>query len=152
MDIPQKLAVLVRAARALEERGVTWAVGGSLLLYCKGRARDFHDIDLMVAEPDAPAAREALLALGTLQPPRPADPLYGTKCFLEFTVDGVDIDVMAGFSIFRDGVEHPFPLRRADIRDWAEVDGVRIPLQSLAEWRTYYALMGREEKVRMIDG
>jgi len=43
------------------------------------------------------------------------------------------------------------PLKKAAIKDYTEVDGIKIPLQSLEEWHTYYKLMGREEKVKMID-
>ena len=43
------------------------------------------------------------------------------------------------------------PLKKAAIKDYTEVDGIKIPLQSLEEWHTYYKLMGREEKLKMID-
>ena len=45
-----KLAVLGEIARALHAGDVVWAVGGSLLLYCKGKTDTFRDIDIMVWE------------------------------------------------------------------------------------------------------
>ena len=45
-----KLAVLGEIARALNGGDVVWAVGGSLLLYCKGKTDTFRDIDIMVWE------------------------------------------------------------------------------------------------------
>ena len=53
--------------------------------------------------------------------------------------------------IVKDGVEHDCPLLPEQIAEWVTVQGQRIPLQSLDDWRRYYRLMGREEKVRMID-
>lgn len=149
METEKKLAVLSRLARALNGRQAVWAVGASLLLYLKGKAPSFHDIDLMVAEADVGKAKEALLSLGTLQAPNP-NAQYKTKHFLEFTIDGVEVDVMAGFCIVKDGAAHYFPLKKEDIQDAVYVNGELVPLQSLAAWRTYYQLMGRVDKVGMI--
>lgn len=150
MTTQEKLCVLVKAAEALDRRAVVWAVGASALLYCKGIVTDFHDIDLMVAEEDASRACEALLSLGALVPSSPS-PQYRTRLFREFLVDGVEIDLIAGFSIVCDGQEHYFPLKREDIQDTALINGRPIPLQPLQAWRRYYSLMGRGEKVRLID-
>jgi len=96
-------------------------------------------------------AKEVLLSFGKIQPHNP-NSKYRTRYFGEFVVDGVDIDVIAGFSIFdKDNKEHYFPLKRENIKDFTEVNGIRIPLQTLTEWRSYYHLMGRTEKVKMID-
>ncbi|WP_418667790.1 hypothetical protein [Allofournierella sp.] len=151
VDTQAKLKVLGCIARRLNAAHVTWAVGASLLLYLKGKAPGFHDIDLLVAEADLPRAGAELAALGALQPPHP-NPGFKTRHFLEFVVQGVDVDVMAGLVVVSGGSDHAFPLEPGDVQDWAEVDGVTVPLHSLAQWRTLYQLMGRPEKVRMIDG
>lgn len=39
METERKLDVLADIARALNQSGVTWAVGGSLLLYLRGNGR-----------------------------------------------------------------------------------------------------------------
>lgn len=44
----KKLEVLCRIAHSLNRGKVLWALGGSLLLYLKGKTDTFHDIDLMV--------------------------------------------------------------------------------------------------------
>ncbi len=85
-SIEKKLTILSKIAEELNARGVTWAVGASLLLYFKGIVTAFNDIDLMISEEDYEAAKE-----------------------------------------------------------------IRIPLQSLEDWRHYYQLMGRTEKVRLIE-
>lgn len=152
-DIENKLTVLSHIAKELNHKNVTWAVGASMLLYFKGIVSEFHDIDIMVAEEDAETSKDVLLSLGNLQHPDPdpnANGKYKTKCFLEFNVDGVDVDVMAGFIIVSKGKEYYFPLKKENIIDYTEVHGITIPLQSLGEWRRYYELMGRDEKVKMI--
>jgi hypothetical protein len=149
-NIKNKLTVLSYIAKELNHKNVTWAIGASMLLYFKGITSEFHDIDIMVAEEDVEILKDVLSSFGNIQPPNP-NVQYKTKYFLEFNVDGVDIDVMAGFIIINEGKEYYFPLKKESINDYTEVNGIKIPLQSLEEWRNYYKLMGRDEKVKMID-
>ena len=127
-----------------------WALGASMLLYFKHIAAEFHDIDLMIMESDAVRVREILSEMGTIQPPNP-NPRYRTKVFLKFVIDSVDVDVMAGFSILRDGMPIDCSLKKEQIVEWLSLDGEKIPLQSPFLWSRYYRLMGREEKAAMIE-
>ena len=43
----EKIQLLLRIVHRLNEAGVEWALGASMLLYFKGITSDFHDIDLM---------------------------------------------------------------------------------------------------------
>ena len=54
VDIDEKLRILARIAAALNGAGITYAVGASLLLFLRGIAQGFNDIDLSVLEEDAP--------------------------------------------------------------------------------------------------
>lgn len=121
-----------------------------MLLYFKGITSEFHDIDIMVSEEEFDIAKEVLLSFGEIQPPNPNNK-YRTRYFGEFIIDGVDIDVMAGFIIVDKGKEYYFPLKRETIKDYTEVNGIHIPLQAIEEWHKYYKLMGRTEKVNMIE-
>lgn len=150
MHIQDKLEILARIARAFNDRGISWAAGASLMLYLRGVVSDFHDLDLLTAAADFPAARDILSGLGTLLPRRANDG-YRTEHFLEYTVDGVEIDLMANFAIFEGGATHRFPLEACGARDFSNVLGEVVPLQSLTLWRECYRLMGRAEKVRTID-
>lgn len=146
----KKLLVLSKIGKALNEANVIWAVGGSLLLYFKGKAEEFHDIDIMTTEENVECVRKILIQYGTLSPKNP-DVSFKTKAFLEFTVDEVEIDVMSGFVIVNDGLDYDCSLCPENITDFTEIYGVKIPLQSLADWRKYYQLMGRTSKVALID-
>lgn len=149
-NIQFKLTLLSQIAKELNNRNVTWAIGASMLLYFKGITFEFHDIDIMVSEEEFDIAKEILLSFGKMQPPNPNNK-YRTRYFGEFNVDGVDIDVMAGFIIVDKDKEYYFPLKRETIKDFTEVNGISIPLQAIEEWHTYYKLMGRTEKVKMIE-
>lgn len=149
-DSQHKLKVLERVAKALNHAGVTWAVGASLLLYFHEIVPTFNDIDLMILGEDAERAKAVMDSIGSFQPSQ-ADARYNSKTFLEYAVDGVDVDVMAGFVIVSGGVEHDRALRPSEITECRLLHGERIPLQSLEAWRGNYALMGRMDKVALID-
>ena len=150
MENERKLRVLQTIARRLNAAGITWAVGGSMLLYFKGIVSEYHDIDIMVKTGDAETVRALLTQMGTLDAPKPSAK-FKSKAFFELTIDGVDVDVMAGFVIVKDGVEHDCSLRDDEITEHIQVEGETIPLHSLAAWRRNYGLMGKPEKVLLID-
>ena len=129
---------------------VLWAVGGSMLLYLKGKTDVFHDIDLMVGEGDIEKVKSLLSSIGKLAPENP-DLHYKTRHFLEFNIDGIDIDVMAGFVIISNGKDYDCSLLPEQVTEHTLLNGEMIPLQSLRDWRKYYELMGRTSKVEMID-
>ena len=105
----------------------------------------------MVLLPDAGRAQEVLSRLGTPLPLKANDPIYRTAVFRQYRVDGVDADLMAGMAIERDGTLHDCSLRREDIAGTVTVLGEAVPLHSLACWRRYYALMGREERAELLS-
>lgn len=144
-----KLQILARIAEKLNEEGVVWCVGASLLLYLHGRVDDFHDIDIMVKECDADRVELILSQFGRLQPQNNAVQ-YKTKQFLEYEIDGVDVDVMAGFAIVCDGVEYDCSLLEEQIEGTAVVDSQDIPLHAIGLWKRYYQLMGRTSKVEIL--
>ncbi len=55
---------LKRAASALKEHGPRFALGGSYGLWVHGAPEPIHDVDLLVAEPDAEAAASTLARAG----------------------------------------------------------------------------------------
>ena len=146
----KKLEAVKKIAKRFEEEHITWALGASMLLYFKEIVPSFHDIDVMILEEDAKKAKSILGSMGTLLEAN-LNPQYQTNVFLEFVIDGIDVDMMAGFKIVKDNQVYDCSLTKEQIVEYYEVDGVKIPLQSLELWCTYYSLMGRKQKVQMIQ-
>ncbi|MEA5050387.1 MAG: HAD hydrolase-like protein [Oscillospiraceae bacterium] len=147
----KELAALARTAAALGAASVRWAVGGSLLLWRRGIAADFHDIDLLVDERDIEAAAAALGAIGTLTNDRRSAP-YTTRHFLEYVVGGADVDVMAGFGVMLDGVQRDFAFGEAHVARTEPVEGTPVCFGFVEDWYILYQLIpGREAKVRMAE-
>lgn len=148
-DTEHKLKVLADIARELNKEKITWAIGASLMLYLRGIVTEFHDIDIMVAEKDAERAEQTICRIGE-ELPRRGTAQYKTRWFIEFTVGGVDVDLMGGFVIVKDGTDHECPLMPEDITETRTVNGESIPLHSALRWAEYYRLMGREAKADMV--
>ena len=146
----RKLEMLKTIAQRFSDAGIVWALGASMLLYFKGIVSEFHDIDLMIPENDIAKAKTVLDGMGRRLPEK-GGAGFATRHFLEYDIDGVGVDLMAGFAIVSGGRVHDCALKSDQISEYACLDGERIPLQSVALWRRYYELMGREEKVRLID-
>ena len=149
-EIGQKIELLKKIALQFEKAHITWALGGSMMLYFKGIVPVFQDIDLMVADADAQTAQSILCSMGQMQPQNP-NPKFRSKAFMEFVIDSVDVDAIAGFAIVSgDGVVD-CSLQKEQIVERMPLGEVCIPLQSPALWCRYYRLMDRTEKAQMIE-
>lgn len=146
-DIEKKLSILAKVARGMNAAGLTWAVGASLMLFLRGRVNRFHDIDIMVDEAQVNEAQAVILKLGVAKDFKP-HPRFLTRHFHEFDIEGVEVDLIAGYVIVCNGVPHECPLRHEDIDGTATVCDEVIPLHALEVWRRYYMLMGRPEKAK----
>jgi len=143
---------LVEIARALNRSGAPWGIGASVLLYYHGLVDAPRDIDIMTTEADADMVASILGGLGNEVPGDPGRSLYSTSHFLEYVVDGTDVDVMAGFAIRHENGTYVFPFGGAAVAMTKTVKGVTIPLTSLEDWYVLYQLMpDREPKVKLIE-
>ena len=160
---------LGRIAGALNDSGVLWCVGASLLLYQVGLAENPHDIDLLVALPDAEKAADILGGMGEALPCG-GSTTYSTEFFRRFRVDGCDVDLMAGFRLNHASGSYEVPLDSASVAFRREVgstqvpfstdsfasirtvEGTSIPFAALEDWYVVYQLIpGKEHKALRIE-
>lgn len=146
----KKIEILKKIAKEFNKNEITWAVGGSLLLYFKGIVNEFNDIDIMISEEDIEKTENILLSFGNLQQ-NTLNSKYKSKKFMEFTIEKVDFDIIGGFIIVKNNLEYYFPLKKQNIIDYIKLEDVLIPLQLIDEWLIYYKLMDRLEKVEIIN-
>lgn len=150
--IQEKIQLLIKIAHKLNESNVEWVLGASMMLYFKGIVTEFHDIDLLIAEKNIEIVNSILVEIGKRLPPsQTPNPMYKTKAFMEFVIDSIDIDVMAGFGIIKDGKFYDCSLRKDQIVEKITLGNETIPLQSPSLWIKYYRLMGRNKKAEMIE-
>ena len=108
-------------------------------------------IDLMVSVHDAEQVRTILSEMGELHAPLLFWSNVYVQGIMEFTIDSVDIDVMAGFSIVSEGKVYDCSLDKEQIVERMTLGTEIVPLQSLRLWCKYYRLMGRNKKADMIE-
>ena len=72
--------------------------------------------------------------MGSLKPPNP-NAQYKNRSFLEFVIDGIDVDFMAGFVIVNDGKEYDCSLKKEDIKGAVPVQGETVWMHSIRKWR-----------------
>lgn len=122
------------------------------MLFLKGIVSEFHDIDLMISVQDVERAKAILLEMGDLCPPNPEpNPMYQTKVFMEFIIDSIEVDMMAGFAIVKEGKLFDCSLHADQIVEKMALGTESVPLQSPLLWSKYYRLMERPKKAEMIE-
>jgi hypothetical protein len=143
--------VLVRVARALNESGALWCVGGSVLLSQYGLAERPNDLDLLAGLEDAERIAFLLDAMGEALPGGQSA-TFATRCFRRFTIDGTGVDLMAGLAVNHPEGRYEAPFDGPSIASRPLMDGVPVPFGALEDWYVLYQLMpGREHKARIIE-
>lgn len=142
----EKLKTFKKVAEALNQSQVNWGVGASLLLWFKGIVEDFHDVDLLVNLDSVSELENILKQFGKEKPLVPNNH-FQSDFFKTYIIDELEFDVIGGFRIIEKET-HYFPFTTAyQIYD---LDGISIPLDDLANWIDYYALMNRKAKSDLV--
>ncbi|MFL0248477.1 hypothetical protein [Candidatus Clostridium stratigraminis] len=147
------LETLSYIGEKLNNAGILWAVGASIVLTNYGLVEKPNDIDILVDINDIKKADEILKGVGMKKPLKDGEStIYSTKYFYEYIVNGIDVDVMAGFAInFNEGT-YEYSFDKKAVTYSMKANGVEIPLTSLEDWYVLYQLMpDREKKVKIIE-
>lgn len=143
--------VLKQVATVLNREKITWGIGASCLLdYYHILEKPPRDVDILIKLSDAEHADVILSGLGKKQVWE-ASEKYATKYFLEYVIDGVEIDAMAGMTIVRNKFHYTYPFDERGICGYWNLDGIEIPLTSLSDWYVLYLMMGREARAEQIS-
>ena len=145
-----KLLVLTQLADLLNRQKLRWAVGGSLMLYLRGVVSDFEDIDLFVTLEDAQQVIELLDQVAIPQETVPSEQ-FQTVVYKKYLMDGVFIDVMAGFKVVVSDRVMDCSLTSETQLTRLIVYNQEVPLYTLSEFRDFYTYMNRMSKVELID-
>ena len=120
------------------------------MLYLREIVTEFNDIDIMVSVEDIHKVETIMSKYGSPIKREPNDK-YKTTYFYEYEIDGVDIDIMAGFVIVSKDKDYEFAISKNEEYDIYNLKGVDIKLASVEEWYKYYQLMGRMSKVKLLQ-
>lgn len=151
-ETQEKIELLKKIAHRFNEARIEWDLGASMMLFLKGIVSEFHDIDLLISVRDVENVKAILSEMGEqIQSSPKPNPMYRTKSFMEFLVNSIEVDVMAGFAIVNGGKVFDCALCEEQIVEKMQLGSEVIPLQSPLLWCQYYRLMGRNEKADRIE-
>lgn len=143
--------VLIKMARTLNENGIRWAIGASVMLHFHGLVKKPDDIDIIVHVEDVPKAHELLKDMGEYSQ-MPYTAPFKTKYFLNYKIDNTMIDLMGDFKIENSEGVYTMILDSEAVQGQYDYHGVMIPLTTVEDWFVLYQLIpGREKKVKMIE-
>ncbi|CEP83781.1 hypothetical protein [Paraclostridium sordellii] len=135
----------------LNKANILWGVGAPILLNQFGMVDTPNDIDIFIDIKDIHKADKILKKLGKKREYEETS-TYSTKYFYEYVINGIDIDVMAGFAINHDNGVYNYIFDNMSISEYKLINGVSIPFTSLEDWYVIYQLIpNREVKVDMIE-
>lgn len=137
--------------KKLNDEGILWGVGASILLNKFGFIDKPNDIDIFISLDDIEKADEILKSIGEKKKWEKAS-TYSTKYFYEYVINGIDIDVMAGFAVNHNNGTFRYVFDEKSISEFQIINGISIPFTSLEDWYVIYQLIPkREAKVEMIE-
>lgn len=141
--------VLLEIARSFNRENVTWAVGGSLLLYFYDILEEPKDIDLIINPEDKKKVFKILRTIGNEQVTGDVSK-YKTGVFGKFDVHGVEVDIIGDFyiEVSQGYYLHPFQPKDLDV---IKKNDVKVYLDSIENWLSTYDAMGDPKgRVKMI--
>ncbi|ATD54843.1 nucleotidyltransferase family protein [Clostridium chauvoei] len=142
---------LQKVARELNKSNIRWAIGASILLKEYKIINKVNDIDIIVDIKDVKKLDSILKNIG-IRKEGNENLNYSTKYFYEYVVDGIDIDVMADFTINHENGKYIVLLDEKSITSYKSLNGVIVPFMSLEDWYIIYQLIkGRDKKVSLIE-
>ncbi|MDD3478475.1 MAG: hypothetical protein PHP32_06320 [Candidatus Izemoplasmatales bacterium] len=144
------MEIVVEITQRLEKHQIPYEIGGSASLWFHGIKTEVHDLDFLFDVKD----QARVLALFENDHPvleNRSDSGYHTSGFAELKIRGMDVDLMFGFAIAHEHGVFRHQLWDKPLPSRVECLGKIVIVASLEEWLVWYALMRREEKVKMIQ-
>ncbi len=143
------LTVLRIIYERLRDTSIVWVVTGSLGMALQGMRLEVHDIDLQTDEIGAYEIEKRFAEYITQQVRYVISERIRSH-FGILKIEGVKIEIMGALQKRLDGQQWEPPVEVTEYRRFVEVDGMRIPVLSLAYEQQAYWKLGRVDKARAI--
>lgn len=131
---------LEKVALEFEKNNIRWGLGASGLLSFYGIVEEANDIDIFVSLLDVEEANNILLKLGQKKDLAACE-IYSDH-YDVYIIDGVSIDLIAGFTINSPNFQYKFYFSEELISEHRPLLNASIPLLYLRDWYFMYTLMG----------
>lgn len=138
------LDTLSDIGKRLNDSGIMWAVGASIVLNQFGLIDKPNDIDIFVDIKDVEKVDIILRSIGTKKISQKNSD-FSTRYFYEYNIEDVNVDVIAGLIINHNEGSYKYVFDRSTITEKRVINGVEIPLTSLEDWYVLYQIMPEKD-------
>lgn len=133
----------------LNDKGITWGIGGSLMLHCYDLIENYNDIDIIVSEQNIDIAISILDKLGSRTTIEPSK-IFASKYFYKYKINNICIDVIAGFTINHSNGSFKMTFDKNSIHSF-NFRNIILPICTLEDWYIIYQLIpNKQEKVAIL--
>lgn len=141
--------VLFKVNKLFSENSIRFGIGASLLLRSFNLTSKVSDIDIIIHDEDVEKVIEIMNTIGIRRVSKELT-LYETESFLEYNVDGIDLDIMSKFSVRTDEGVFLYPFDVKELKYKVVLNCSKIPVLSLENWFVSYLVINRKEKAEII--
>jgi hypothetical protein len=135
----------------INNKNITWGIGGSLLLNSYKLIDNPNDIDILVDETNATRLNEMMTSIGKPKEAIRSTP-FCTTYFSKYSINDIDVDIMGGFAIQHNEGVYKLSFNQESIVAKKKINGVNIPFCSLEDWYILYCLIpNKQEKAILIE-
>ena len=144
-------SVLSKIGKTLNKNNIMWVVGGSIILNHNDIVCEVNDIDIIIEENDFEKVILLLKQFGIKK--SVSDKLnFHTKKYVKMNIDGVFIDLMAGFIIEHENGLYNYVFDQDAITSLMNINNILVPIGAIEDWYIIYQVIGgREKKVELLD-
>ncbi|QVK20718.1 hypothetical protein KHQ82_10475 [Mycoplasmatota bacterium] len=138
------LETLGYIGQKLNDEKVNWGLGGSLLMKLYQLVDYANDIDLIVDINDVVKVDDILGSIGKKKKSKRKS-IFSSEWFESYIVNGIDIDVIAGFKINHREGTYNYNFDKHSLSKIYMLNCVTIPLTSLEDWYVIYQILPNKE-------
>ena len=133
----------------LEADNINWAITGSLGMALQGISVAIHDIDIQT---DAAGAYEIehCFAHCVTRPVQYVASEHIRSHFGTFELDGIRVEIMGDLQKQLSDQSWEDPVKVEQYRQWLEINGLSVPVLSLAYEYQAYLKLGRLDKAKLL--
>lgn len=139
-DMKHKSDILLRLVKAMKDEGVTWALSCSSSYFFRGILDEFDDYDIVVESNSVKKFMEVFEKIGgkaEIGKKNGKESFFSSKFFAYGTIEGVEFDIMSGFTVTTYSMEYCYELEKEQIE---YIKGI-IPVCPIESSMMLYGMM-----------
>ncbi len=145
-----RIPKIIDFLKLLDEHQINYHIGGSFLLMLHELTDDFYDVDILLDNKDYHKAFQIFRQYPYRIYPK-TNPLFHTVNLVKVDFHQIHFDLLFDFKMQLDDFHYAYPLLHPNELISKFVGGYEIPCSLLEEWLLIYLVIGRDDKIEILD-